>query len=146
MKIYGTENTITLTEEIGKRLRGMRVRAELTQNELAQRAGVPKAVITRIENGLPIRMDSLFELMRALGCLGNLQVLLPEDEHTTTSHVSGNTLSEEMISPYPSATMRPERGFFTDRTVPTMSASTSEYSNERSVSSMVQFTSFRSLQ
>ncbi len=89
MKIYGTENTITLTEEIGKRLRGMRVRAELTQNELAQRAGVPKAVITKLENGIPIRMDSLFELMRALGCLGNLQVLLPEDEPTASEMLRG---------------------------------------------------------
>lgn len=89
MKIYGTENTMTLTEEIGKRLRGMRVRAELTQSELAQRAGVPKAVITKLENGIPIRTDSLFELMRALGCLGNLQVLLPEDEPTASQMLHG---------------------------------------------------------
>lgn len=80
MRIYGTEDTLTLTEELGRRLRGMRVRSSLTQNELAKRAGVPKAVITKAENGIPVRLDSLLELMRALGCLGNLQVLLPEDE------------------------------------------------------------------
>jgi len=89
MRIYGTESTTTLTEEIGLRLRGMRVRAALTQKELADRAGVPKAVITRAENGLPIRMDSLIELMRALGCLGNLQVLLPEDEPTASEMLRG---------------------------------------------------------
>ena len=48
-----------------------------------------KAVITRIENGLPIRLDSLLELMRALGCLGNLQVLLPEDEPTASEMLRG---------------------------------------------------------
>ncbi|MBQ2557935.1 MAG: helix-turn-helix transcriptional regulator, partial [Lachnospiraceae bacterium] len=41
----------------------------LTQKELSERSGVPKAMITRLENGIPIRMDSLMELMRALGCL-----------------------------------------------------------------------------
>lgn len=91
MRIYGTENTATLTEEIGKRLRGMRVRSTMTQKELAERAGVPKAVITRIENGLPIRLDSMLELMRALGCLGNLEVLLPEDEPTAGEMLKGKT-------------------------------------------------------
>lgn len=91
MRIYGTETTTTLTEEIGKRFRGMRVRSAMTQKELADRAGVPKAVITRIENGLPIRLDSMLELMRALGCLGNLEVLLPEDEPTAGEMLKGKT-------------------------------------------------------
>ena len=78
MRIYGTENVDTLTREIGNRLRGIRVKAALTQKELSERSGVPKAMITRLENGIPIRMDSLMELMRALGCLGNLSVLSSE--------------------------------------------------------------------
>lgn len=89
MRIYGTENATTLMKEVGNRLRGLRVRSALTQKELAERSGVPKAMITRIENGQPIRLDSLFELMRALGCLGNLQVLLPEEEPTAKEMLQG---------------------------------------------------------
>lgn len=89
MRIYGTENATTLMKEVGNRLRGLRVRSALTQKELAERSGVPKAMITRIENGLPIRLDSLIELMRALGCLGNLQVLLPEEEPTAKEMLQG---------------------------------------------------------
>jgi len=91
MRIYGTENTDALTKEIGRRLRGIRVRSAMTQKELSERSGVPKAMITRIENGHPIRLDSLMELMRALGCLGNLQVLLPEDELTADEMLQGKT-------------------------------------------------------
>ena len=91
MRIYGTENVDTLTREIGNRLRGIRVKAALTQKELSERSGVPKAMITRLENGIPIRMDSLMELMRALGCLGNLQVLLPETELTASEMLQGKT-------------------------------------------------------
>ena len=89
MRIYGTENATTLMKEVGNRLRGLRVRSALTQKELAERSGVPKAMITRVENGLPIRLDSLIELMRALGCLGNLQVLLPEEEPTAKEMLQG---------------------------------------------------------
>lgn len=91
MRIYGTENATTLMTEVGNRLRGARVRSALTQKELSERSGVPKALITRIENGQPIRMDSLFELMRALGCLGNLQVLLPEEEPTARELLQGKS-------------------------------------------------------
>ena len=91
MRIYGTENATTLMEEIGRRVRGVRVRSAMTQKELSERSGVPKAMITRIENGLPIRLDSLIELMRALGCLGNLQVLLPEEEPTAKEMLQGKT-------------------------------------------------------
>ena len=93
MRIYGTENVDTLTREIGNRLRGIRVKAALTQKELSERSGVPKAMITRLENGIPIRMDSLMELMRALGCQGNLQVLLPETELTASEMLQGKTSS-----------------------------------------------------
>lgn len=89
MKIHGTESKAFLSEEIGRRLRGLRVRSAMTQQELAVRAGVPKSMITKAENGAPIRVDVLMELMRALGCLGNLQVLLPEDEPTALEMLKG---------------------------------------------------------
>lgn len=89
MKIHGTESNAYLTEEIGRRLRGLRIRSAMTQQELAVRAGVPKSMITKAENGAPIRLDVLMELMRALGCLGNFQVLLPEDEPTALEMLKG---------------------------------------------------------
>ena len=89
MRVQGTENNKTVMEELGRRIRGLRVRSSLTQKELAERAGIAKALITKAENGESVRLDTFCDLLRALGCLGNLQVLMPEDEQTPKEMLSG---------------------------------------------------------
>lgn len=53
--------------EAGKRLRTAREKADLTRDELAQRAGVSRNTIVRYEQGKIARADNLEPLCRALG-------------------------------------------------------------------------------
>jgi transcriptional regulator with XRE-family HTH domain len=48
-------------------LRYLRTSRALTQAELAERAGVPRATIARLEGGREARMHTLSRLARALG-------------------------------------------------------------------------------
>jgi transcriptional regulator with XRE-family HTH domain len=67
-----------LLEELGRRLAQMRIDQNLTQSELAGRAGVAKRTVERVEMGESTQSRTLFRLFRELGLLGRLDLLLPE--------------------------------------------------------------------
>ena len=50
-----------------KRLRRIRERAALTQGELAEKAGLTRVSVVRIEGGQPARPSTTRRLARALG-------------------------------------------------------------------------------
>jgi transcriptional regulator with XRE-family HTH domain len=49
------------------RLREVRERAALSQDDLAQRAGLTRVTVTRLEGGQPARPSTTRRLARALG-------------------------------------------------------------------------------
>ena len=54
--------------EIGQKIKDLRLAAELTQSELADRAGLTKGFISQIENGqTSISLDSMIDILDALG-------------------------------------------------------------------------------
>jgi len=54
--------------EIGEKIRNLRLASELTQEELAERAGLTKGFISQIENSITsISLDSLEHILTALG-------------------------------------------------------------------------------
>lgn len=56
-----------MDDDIGKRLRALRVERECSLSELARRSGVGKGTISELENGRRgARLDTLFALTRAL--------------------------------------------------------------------------------
>ena len=75
---------ITMTEdealcEAGKRLAQIRLSRNLSQAELAQRAGVSKRSIERLEAGVSgLRLDLLFAVRGALGLMPGFEALFPE--------------------------------------------------------------------
>ncbi len=62
---------------LGERLRAARLRRNLTQRQLAERAGVGRMTVQRIEEGESGSLTSLVRILRALGELGELERLLP---------------------------------------------------------------------
>lgn len=64
--------------ELGRRLSEARIAGRLTQAGLANAAGVSKRTIERMEDGVPVQLDSLIRALRALGKLEGLDRLLPE--------------------------------------------------------------------
>jgi len=54
--------------QIGSKIRGLRLRSDLTQDELARRAGLTKGFISQLENDqTSIGVDSLADILDALG-------------------------------------------------------------------------------
>lgn len=64
--------------EIGNRLSQHRLNRNLTQEALANEAGVSKRTIIRVEQGHSTQTSSLIRILRALKLLGNLEALIPE--------------------------------------------------------------------
>lgn len=67
-------------QEIGNRLGGYRLAQNLTQKDLAERAGVSLSTLARLEDGQSANTLNLIRVLRALGLLDNLEVMLPSPE------------------------------------------------------------------
>lgn len=80
MRIYGSENNLALMNELGKRMRAIRIASGITQENMALRSGVSLNTVKRIENGQSIRLDSFFSMMRALNLTSALDHLIPEQD------------------------------------------------------------------
>ncbi|MBQ8014260.1 MAG: helix-turn-helix domain-containing protein [Treponema sp.] len=74
--------------ELGQRLKAARVRARLTQAELAKNSGVAKSTIERAEKGEGLQLLNLVKLFRALNMLSSLENLLPSSEPTPMEYLA----------------------------------------------------------
>ena len=63
---------------LGRRLERHRIVADLTQAALAERAGVSKRTLERIEAGQGSELASLLRVLRALDLLHGVDALIPE--------------------------------------------------------------------
>ena len=54
---------------VGKQMRQMRINARLSQQQLAERAGVSRSTITQVENGKGMKMESVIAILRVLNKL-----------------------------------------------------------------------------
>ena len=63
---------------VGKRVRQLRLRRNLTQEQLAERAGISTSFLGHIERGTRrMSLDNFYRLVRALNCTAN--DLLPSE-------------------------------------------------------------------
>jgi len=69
-----------IVEEIGKRLKDLRISKNFTQKQLAENAGVSVFTIAQIENGKPVSFLLIIGVMRVLKLLDNLAFLFPEKQ------------------------------------------------------------------
>jgi XRE family transcriptional regulator, master regulator for biofilm formation len=69
---------------LGEKVQRLRRERGLTQSELAERAGVSQAIISRLENKVRtnVNADVLKGLARALGCTTDYLVGMHEDEES----------------------------------------------------------------
>jgi transcriptional regulator with XRE-family HTH domain len=64
--------------ELGARLARQRVARNLTQADLAERAGVGRATLQRLERGESVQVLSLIKVLRVLDLLTALDAVVPE--------------------------------------------------------------------
>jgi len=63
---------------IGERMKEMRLRKNITQEEIAWRAGISKLSVANAEAGKNISLATLIAILRQLGMIENLEQLIPE--------------------------------------------------------------------
>ena len=64
--------------EIGNRLKSYRIKKKLSQQDIANQAGVSLFTVAKIERGKPVSISVLLPVMRVLRLLDNFEMLLPE--------------------------------------------------------------------
>lgn len=71
--------------KFGRRLRELRVRAKLSQEKLAARAGMARNFVSMIENGQRnVTLDTIEKLARGLKC--RLAMLMPDADDEWLDH------------------------------------------------------------
>ncbi len=66
--------------ELGERVKETRIASEMTQEELAEKAGISYSSLYRLESGKSVQTDSLLRVLKALNMLQKLDVVLPKQE------------------------------------------------------------------
>ena len=77
--MYAQSNS-SIIQGLGARVREYRIRMRLTQEELAQKAGVSALTLKKLETGkaLNINMNKFLAILRALHQLESINDILPE--------------------------------------------------------------------
>jgi len=78
MKIEGLLTDEAILAELGGRLVQRRLELQLTQEILAEQAGVSKRTVERIEAGATTQTSTLIRILRVLELLDRLEILVPE--------------------------------------------------------------------
>lgn len=69
-----------VVKEIGKKLKQMRLKKNVTQDELAKLSGLNRATISQLENGRAATLLTLVQVLRALNKLDLLNIFSEESE------------------------------------------------------------------
>ena len=78
MEISNDTSDSAVLAELGRRIARYRLNKNLTQDALANHAGVSTPTVQRIERGKSTQATNLIRILRALGLLGTLEALIQE--------------------------------------------------------------------
>jgi transcriptional regulator with XRE-family HTH domain len=78
MKLTNDTSDKALLKELGSRIARYRLNRNLTQEALANEAGVSHRTLVRVEHGQSTQATNLFRILRALRILENIETLIPE--------------------------------------------------------------------
>ena len=78
MKVLNDLSDQAILAELGRRIARYRLNRNLTQEKLANQAGISLPTVQRIERGNSTQGTNLVRVLRVLGLLDNLGALIPE--------------------------------------------------------------------
>ena len=78
MRISSELTDATIAQVLGERIARHRIEAGLTQAELAERAGIGKRTLERVEAGRGAELVTLIRILRSLHAMESFERLLPE--------------------------------------------------------------------
>ena len=98
MNMIDDMNDEALLQEVGRRIAFLRRSSQIKQEELAEKAGISRYALSRLENGAGgIRLESFLSVLRSLNVLNRLSVVLPEPTLTPIQLVELEKKSEEAL-------------------------------------------------
>ena len=65
-------------KELGQKIKLYRIMKEMSQQDLADKTGVSKRSISRLEQGESVQLDNLFKILLALDLGENIDLLVPD--------------------------------------------------------------------
>lgn len=65
-------------DELGQKIKTYRIMKEMSQQDLADKSGVSKRSISRLEQGETVQVDNLFKILLALELGENIDLLVPD--------------------------------------------------------------------
>ena len=77
---YGVASSEQIVSDLGDRLRRLRLASNVTQADLANKAGVGTRTLVRLEGGEGGTIDTLVRVISALGLGSHLEALLPDPQ------------------------------------------------------------------
>ncbi len=80
MEIQNTFTDESVLQELGSRIKQLRIERSLTQAKLAEKANISLSTVVRLEGGNSVQMESFIRLLRSLRLLNKFNVVLPEQE------------------------------------------------------------------
>lgn len=110
MKISTQIPDQALLLELGHRLTAARLAQNLTQAALAERAGVAKRTIERLESGaVATQLSGFLRVCRALGLLEGLETLVPEQAASPMAQLKLQRYKRQRASKAKVAEDKPKR-------------------------------------
>lgn len=102
--------------ELGERLQRTRLELDVTQQQLADRAGVGRRTVVAAESGRAVSVVALLRILRGLGLAANLEALVPEPRPHPLSRTARQQVRQrasgrgaQPAAPAPGATWGDER-------------------------------------
>lgn len=72
---------------LGRRARTLRLAQNITQKELAERAGLSFGTVRNMEMGKPISLPNFVQILEALGRVGDLEKLMVHEQTLSISQL-----------------------------------------------------------
>jgi len=98
MKIKNSTKTEVVLNEVGARLTQQRLQARLTQAGLAEKAGVSKRTIERIEAGSSIQLSTMLQVLRVFKLLESFGLALEVEQAVTQPAKKSNSIQKDKTS------------------------------------------------
>ena len=98
MEDYSEYSTPELVRMLGTRFKDYRLRANMTQKEVAEMAGLSVLTIHRFENGTVgnISLSTFLLLLKAVGCINDLDELMPEQPESPYLYNENNQKAQRV--------------------------------------------------
>lgn len=95
---YSEFSAPELVRMLGTRFKDYRLRANLTQKEVAEMAGLSVLTIHRFENGTVgnISLSTFLLLLKSVGCINDLDELMPEQPESPYLYRENNQRAQRV--------------------------------------------------